>query len=71
MSKGTKIITLRLPSILEDAIDAAIAQRNEVTKQEPWTRTAFFLTAIREKLSHMERSRKSSRKRQTKTIAEK
>lgn len=58
MSKGTKIITLRLPPGIEEDMDIQIEQRNEWTKDAPWNRTAFILAAIREKLAHMQRSRR-------------
>jgi hypothetical protein len=62
MSKGTKIIPFRCPGGLEEDMEIAIDDRNERTREAPWSRTDFILKAIREKLDHMQRSRAKKRK---------
>jgi len=57
MSKGSKIVPVRIPAKLLGQIYTLIAQRNLKSKEEPWTTSAFVLCAIREKLDHSQRSR--------------
>lgn len=69
MSRGTKIVSFRIYPEMDAAIDLAIEKRNARTREEPWTRTDFYLAAFKEKLKHMERSRsknRTKRKSQTK-----
>jgi hypothetical protein len=62
VSKGSPVVPMRIPSELLAEIERAIEGRNSRAPGEPWTRTGFIITAIREKLAKMERSR-SGRKR--------
>lgn len=64
MSAGNKICPIRIPPELLEAIQDAINSRNEKTREEPWTRTGFIITAIREKLAHRERSNRRKAKPQ-------
>lgn len=58
MSKGSPIVPIRIPPDLLGEMERVIAARNVVTRGEPWTRTGFVISAIREKLLKMERSRR-------------
>jgi hypothetical protein len=63
MSKGSPIVPIRfadaeLLAQIDAAVDSSVINR----KDEPWTRTSFILSAVREKLAHMERARKSRKK---------
>lgn len=58
-SRGSPICPIRIPAALLLEMEQLIKASNERRKGEPWTRTSFILTAIREKLYKMERSRKS------------
>lgn len=62
MSKGSQIVPIRVPADLMAAMTIAIDRRNAVAAGEPWTRTGFIVTAIREKLAKMERSRGGRRR---------
>lgn len=57
MSKGSPILSTRVPADLLVEMDLAIARRNVFTREEPWNRTDFLAIAIREKLAKMERCR--------------
>jgi len=57
MSKGTPITTLRIPVELEVEMDLAIRSANWHSRIEPYTKTAWILAAIREKISHNKRSK--------------
>lgn len=61
MSKGSPVVPIRIPATLLERIETQIAESNPRRKGEPWTRSAFILSAIEEKLAKMERSRKGSR----------
>jgi len=66
MSKGTNRTTVRIPHEMEVEIQALI-KRSEFTRNEgPHTITSVILSAIKEKLRHMERSRKSRKRRKSK-----
>ena len=65
MGKGTQVYSLRIPADLMQEVKDTIDRSHETRAGEPWTITAFILTAIREKLNHMERSRRSGRRRPT------
>lgn len=68
MAKGTKIITFRLPGGLEEDMEMYIESRNEATRNEPWTKTAFIIAAIREKIDHGIRSRRARRRKKNQPI---
>lgn len=59
MSKGSKIIQVRIKEERLRGMDMQIAQLNIFSKKRRWTRSAFIQAAIDEKLAKMERSRKS------------
>ncbi len=61
MSKGSPIVPIRVPSDLLARIDQQIADSNPRRSAEPWTRSAFILSAVAEKLAKMERGRKTQR----------
>lgn len=58
MSRGTWVTTLRIPDKLRNEMYLTIEQRNLFTRGEPWTTTGFILSAIREKIDKMSRSRR-------------
>jgi len=58
MSKGTKIIPVRVSKQIENEINEAIISRNNVTREACWTRSDFIRQAINDKLAHIRRSRK-------------
>lgn len=62
-SKGTPITCLRIPPDLLDQIDQAIARAADHLPDEPYTRTSWIISAIKEKLRHQERGRKRARRR--------
>lgn len=66
MSKGSKIVPVRIPEDLLKQMDLTISRRNFWSKEEAWTTSRFIQIAIREKLHKMERGRsgryKSSKK---------
>jgi hypothetical protein len=58
-TKGSPIVPIRFADAeLLAAVDAAVEASVNNRKDRPWTRTSFILAAVREKLAHMERSRK-------------
>lgn len=63
MSQGTKVYTVRLEGGLIEDVEIAIEQRNRFSANAPWDLSTFIRIAIREKLSKMQRSRRSSQKR--------
>jgi hypothetical protein len=62
MSKGSPIITLRLPPALLTLVRSAIARSEHTRFEGPWDLSSFIVAAIREKLAHMERSNRPRRK---------
>ena len=64
MSKGTTIYTMRIPDELIAQVEGTMSRLNHYRRDEPLTRSAFFLAAIREKLHKMERSRRSKKNNQ-------
>ena len=57
MSKGNKIVPVRMTETLLHEIEAQIASRNAVAAGEPWVISDFIRTACQEKLKKMARSR--------------
>lgn len=55
MSKGTKMVALRIPPEIDKALSAVIQRTNKKRKAEEYTRTAWILKAITEKLAHLGR----------------
>lgn len=60
-SKGSKVLQVRVPRDLLNAIKMQIAQRNVFTKEEPWKVSDFIRAAMVEKLKKMERSRRKTK----------
>lgn len=63
MSRGSRIISFRIDDELLKAAEDLAAQRNERTREAPWTRTDFILKAIAEKVAHSRRSRQKRAKK--------
>lgn len=62
MSKGSRIVPVRVPRDLEIRIAAAIASANQSTKEEPYTLSEWIRKAVVEKLDHLERSKRKKTK---------
>ena len=62
MSIGSPRMTVRIPADLLAAVDRQVESRNAVAHGEPWTRSAFIVAALREKLAKMQRSRTGRRR---------
>lgn len=58
MSKGSKIVPVRIPRGLLLRAELQIAARNMVTRDEPWDMSEFIRVSIERNLRKMERSRK-------------
>lgn len=58
MSKGSPVIPCRFPADLLAQVDQTIRRSQDTRAGEPWNRTTFILQAVRDKLNHMERSRR-------------
>lgn len=58
MSKGSKIVPVRVPPLFLAAIDAAIVEANKNRKGEPYTRSSWILSACSSKLDHNSRGKK-------------
>lgn len=58
MSQGSPRVTVRIPRGLLAEIQQVIDARNGRSPLPPWDLTGFLLQAIRDKLSHMKRSRR-------------
>jgi hypothetical protein len=56
MSKGSPLLSLRIPAELLGLVDQAIARSVYTRKDGPWNRSSFILAAIEEKLAKMARS---------------
>lgn len=61
MSKGSRVVTLRLTPELETQVLAAIGRANNRTQDEPYGISTWIAKAIREKLDHL--NRKPGRKK--------
>ena len=57
MSRGSRIIPVRVKPELLAKIQETIKRRNANTSDAPWTMTDFFLAAVQDKLRHLERAR--------------
>lgn len=58
MSKGSPVITLRIPQDMLDEMDSAIGSANWHSKIEPYRRASWIKAAIKQKLDHIKRSKK-------------
>jgi hypothetical protein len=63
MSKGSKIVGVRVPPIFLAACEAAIARANRTTKEEPYTMSSWILAAMSRQLQHLSRSEASRKTR--------
>lgn len=63
MSKGSKIVPVRISDDLYQAMESAIDSRNKATQEEPFNVSDFIRYCIRYKLAHTERGRSSARKK--------
>lgn len=61
MSLGTKIVPVRVPPGLLEQIDQAVSASQDLRFEGGHTRSSWIIHAIRQKLAHMERSRKPRR----------
>lgn len=60
MSKGSKIVPVRVPEELLLLLDSAIVRSQGDPTRTAWTRTSYILQAIIDKLNHSARSRKKT-----------
>lgn len=58
MSLGSPILKARIPQSVLHEVEITIARRNIFTRNAPWTISAFIVSAIKEKIAKMERSRR-------------
>ena len=57
MSKGSPIITVRLPQQTIDRVNNEIARINARRMDSPYTLRTFIVAAVFDKLAHIDRSR--------------
>jgi len=58
MNEGSPKVICRISPELKARVIEAIQNRNRRTREEPWDFSTFIRIAIRDKLHHMERSRR-------------
>jgi len=58
MSKGSRIVPVRIPKELWDAINAELLSRKDAGKLKPISFSQWARQAFREKIRHAQRSRK-------------
>lgn len=63
MSKGTPVRTMRFPLPLVEQIEASISSANLRRADAPYDWTGWVLQAVREKLRHLNRGRRASKRR--------
>jgi len=63
MSKGSPVITVRVPQEVIDRIERHLERINLRRKEEPYTLRTFISQAIADKIDHVERSLESARKK--------
>lgn len=63
MSRGSPILSVRVPADQLEVIDRVISEINARGLDPQYDRTSFVLAAIREKIAHRERSRLKRRRR--------
>jgi hypothetical protein len=56
MSRGSPVLTVRIPAELLQLVDEAVARSVYTRKEGPWTRSSFAVAALEEKLQKMARS---------------
>lgn len=57
MSKGSKVVVVRIPAELGTEIDDAIHAANAVTREEPYNRSTWVRKCITDRLKHLARGR--------------
>lgn len=57
--KTAEIVSLGMPVVLRDEIDAEVARQASVTRGVPLNRSQYILRAIRRDLAHARRSRRT------------
>lgn len=63
MSRGSPIISLRVPEDLLRDVQIVVHQTGAKCQGEPWNLTSWILQAIRDKLAHQQRAREASKRR--------
>lgn len=58
MSKGSKIIPVRIPDELLTDLENAVKSANSTRREMPYTVSAWIRKCVEEKLAHLKRSRK-------------
>lgn len=58
MSAGSPVIPVRIPTALLAQIECEIAKVNLTWNVEPYTRSSFIISAIKNRIDHLHRSRK-------------
>jgi hypothetical protein len=58
MSRGSQVIPVRIPGDELEMVDSTISRINRRRREEPMTRSSFIRSALAEKLSHLERSKR-------------
>jgi hypothetical protein len=56
MSRGSPLLTIRIPTELLGLVDDAVARSVHTRRDGPWTRSSFINKAIQEKIAKMARS---------------
>lgn len=62
MSKGSKIVPVRIDDDMFAEMVEAMESRNRQSREEPYKMSAFIRYCIRTKLEHMKRGRAAGRK---------
>lgn len=66
MSKGSKIVPVRLSDEILVTLDELVDRCNQNRKEEPYNRSTFIRNLICDKLSHVLRAEKAAKKRRKK-----
>lgn len=66
MSRGSKIVPVRLPEKLYHAIVEAMESANRTRFEEPYVVSTYVRKCLVEKLEHLERSKKKKSSKQEK-----
>ena len=62
MSKGSKIVPVRIPDRLFAELVAALKSQNYHTREEPLTLSGWVRKCVIDKLNHLERGKKRKKK---------
>ncbi len=63
MSKGSKIVNVRIEDQLHERMQEELTRRNELTSQSVWSMSDYIRQAVMEKIAHADRSRKKTGER--------